>query len=90
MDISIIQFFFDTFQKETDLGPDIFFKPKILQLDNDLSLDHLSTNLLRSKVRDWTVNEPDNASLYGDIEINLGEFSVSEATEEYNYKQLDA
>lgn len=42
MDISIIQFFFDTLQQVTDLGPSIYYEPKILQLNNELSMDHLS------------------------------------------------
>ena len=52
-------------------------QPTILQLDNPLSLSHLSESMLRAEREDWKLDPPFDAKLYGDIQINRGTFEVT-------------
>ena len=63
----------------------LFYRPTILQTNNNLAFKHLSENILRSQIESLTFSDSNNAQLYGNVEINLGTFKVSEQVNEFNY-----
>ena len=83
-DIDMIQNYFTTEQSEEKELENISFHskpvdsiviaPQILQLENQLALDHLSKDILKSEVKEWEVKEKITADYYGGIAINEGEF----------------